>query len=191
MTELENRKHKQGVVANIPKEDRELLDKMSREELYEYLNTQVRNIWRVDGLYFLGIEKRRDMQEATDVDADCWAYMGKVEAKELKKFLGIEEPDPEQVLWLLRHTSWSLSHAVKSFGTSPNGNVTFAVDECRTQLIRLDKGLDVHPCRQVRERYLRAFTTECNPKVELVTVSCPPDRTEMDVWCRWEFRWKD
>jgi hypothetical protein len=87
---------------------------MDREQLYDYIFTQIKNIWRVDGMYFLGIEKRHDMQEATDVDAECWAYMGKVEARELKKFLGISEPDPAQTLLILRHTSWAVSHGIKT-----------------------------------------------------------------------------
>lgn len=173
----------------LPTADLELFDAMSREQLYEYLSMQIRNIWRVDGLYFLGVEKRHDMQEATDVDAECWLYMGKVEARELKKLLGMDQPDPQQVLHLLRHTSWAISHDLKSHGTKEDGSVFFTVDQCRTQNIRVSKGLDEHPCRQVREGYLAGFVTECNPKVTLETVSCPPDRTRDDVYCEWVFKW--
>jgi len=189
MTDAAAKPHKQGVSAGIPPEDRELFDRMDREALYQYINMQIRNIWRVDGLYFLGIEKRRDMEEATEVDAECWRYMGKVEARELKRFLGIDQPDPQQVLFLLRHTSWAVSHQLKSFQVHDDGSATFCVDQCRTQLIRLDKGLEPHPCRQVREGYLQAFVDECNPKVALEVISCPPDRTRQDVWCEWVFKW--
>ena len=189
MNDLANRPHRQGVVANVPQADREILDQLDREQLYQYLSMQIRNLWRVDGLYFLGIEKRHDVEEATEVDAECWLYMGKVEARELKNFLGIEAPDPAQVLFLLRHTSWALSHELKSFSVDPDGGATFSVDKCRTQMIRLDKGLEPHPCLLVREGYLQSFVQECNPKVKLVTVSCPPNQTLDDVWCRWRFVW--
>ena len=172
---------------SIPEADRELLDKLDREQLYEYLDMQIRNIWRVDGMYFLGIEKRHDMQEATDVDAECWEYMGKVEARELSKFLNVEKPGPAQALNLLRHTSWSLSHQLKTFSLEPDGSATFSIDVCRTQKIRVSKGLEEHPCRQVRERYLNAFAKELNPDLKLVCISCPPDRTTNDVYCRWKF----
>lgn len=188
MSDPANRSHKQGTVQNIPAADLELFSKMDREQLYAFLNMQIRTIWRVDGLYFLGIEKRHGTDEATAVDADCWRYMGKAEARELKKFLGVDQPDPAQALWVLRHTSWALSHDLKSFGEEPDGGAWFAVDACRTQLIRLDKGLEPHPCRLVREGYLQAFLAECNPALELVTVSCPPDRTTDEVWCRWAIR---
>ncbi len=174
----------------VPAADRELFEAMDRDQLQEYIFMQIKNIWRVDGMYFLGIEKRHDIQEATDVDAECWRYMGKVEAKELKKFLGIAEPDPAQVLYLLRHSSWAVSHDLKAFEVRDDGTAMFEVHTCRTQQIRLSKNLDVHPCRQVREGYLQAFTTECNPKVALETVCCPPDRCEDEkIWCRWVFKW--
>lgn len=185
------KEHRQPTNSNLPASDRELFDAMDRERLYEYLNMQVRNIWRVDGLYFLGIEKRHGMAEATQVDADCWAYMGKAEARELKAFLGLNEPSPAQMLTILRHTSWAVSHAAKSFAEHPDGSVSFAVDACRTQLIRIDKGLEPHPCRMVREGYLQAFVKECNPKVALEVVSCPPERTRQDLWCLWVLKWAD
>lgn len=191
MSDPINRSHTQKVQNNVPPGDRELLDAMDREQLYQYLFMQVKNIWRVDGLYFLGIEKRHDMQEATDVDAECWRYMGKTEARELKRFLGVEDPDPAGVLNLLRHTSWALSHHLKSHRLTEDGSAEFSVDACRTQLIRLEKGLDTHPCRQVREGYLAAFVAECNPKVRLETLCCPPDRDREDLWCLWRFAWAD
>lgn len=189
MTDAAHKPHAQGIVAAIPPTDRELFEGLDRERLYEYLFMQVKNIWRVDGLYFLGIEKRHGMQEATDVDAECWRYMGKAEAKELKKFLGISEPDPAQTLFILRHTSWAVSHEMKSFEVHADGSAAFSVDQCRTQLIRQDKGLGPHPCRQVREGYLLAFAQECNPRVKVECVSCPPTRTTDEVWCRWVFNW--
>ena len=175
----------------IPEVDRQMLDELSREELYSYIAMQIRNIWRVDGLYFLGIERRRGTDEATEVDAECWRYMGKVEARELKEFLGVSEPDPAGVLRLLRHTSWALSHQLKDFGVEPDGTAWFTVTECRTQLIRIKKGLGPHPCRQVREGYLVEFARECNPKVVVECVSCPPDRVREDVWCEWRFKWAE
>lgn len=175
---------------SLPTSDRELFDAMDREQLYDYIFMQIKNIWRVDGMYFLGIEKRHDMQEATDVDAECWRYMGKVEARELKKFLGVDDLDPAGVLSVLRHTSWAVSHSLKTHRVDPDGSATFIVDACRTQKIRVDKGLFEHPCRQVREGYLQAFAAECNPEVELVCVSCPPDRTRDDVYCEWVFRYR-
>jgi len=189
MTDPVHKKHKQDVADSFSESDRELFDPMAREKLYDFLFMQIKNLWRVDGLYFLGVEKRHGTAEATEVDTECWQYMGRVEAQELKKFMGVEAPcSPQEMLRLLRHTSWSLSHLVKSWQIHPDGSASFCVEHCRIQNIRLDKGLEPHPCRQVREPYLKAFVRELNPAVELVCLSCPPKRTRPEVWCAWMFR---
>ncbi len=50
---------------------------------------QLRNLWAVDGLYFLGIEELYGTEVATEIDANVWEVMGKIEARKLKEFLGI------------------------------------------------------------------------------------------------------
>jgi hypothetical protein len=65
-------------------EDREMLTRIPVEKLLDYFFLQVRNLWRVDGLYFLGIEKRFGTEAATEIDADVWVIMAKIEAKSFK-----------------------------------------------------------------------------------------------------------
>ena len=165
MTEPARKPHKQPTYHTISKEDRELFSRMNREKLYQYIYMQIKNIWRVDGLYFLGIEKRLGKQEATKVDAECWRYMGQTEAQELMEFLGVRTPcEPAEILRLLRYTSWSMTHRMKSWRTSVDGSAAFIVDDCRTQNIRLDKGLEPHPCRQVRESISRPLSRDLIPR---------------------------
>ena len=56
-------------------EDREMLAKMPIEKLLDFFFLQIRNLWRVDGLYFWGIEKKFGTEAATEIDADVWAVM--------------------------------------------------------------------------------------------------------------------
>ncbi|MCK4435967.1 hypothetical protein KAU87_04060, partial [Candidatus Bathyarchaeota archaeon] len=70
-----------------------MLRKLPREKLLELFFLQVKNLWRVDGLYFLGIEKQFGTEAATEIDSDCWKIMGKIEARELKEKLAIKEDD--------------------------------------------------------------------------------------------------
>jgi hypothetical protein len=97
MNDLANKPHSQATAFKIPAADREMFDAMDREKLYEYIFMQIKNIWRVDGLYFLGIEKRHDMDEATEVDAECWRYMGKTEAQGDEKVPGRGQARPGPV----------------------------------------------------------------------------------------------
>ncbi|MCJ7699422.1 hypothetical protein MUO56_04160, partial [Candidatus Bathyarchaeota archaeon] len=62
-------------------EDRETLAKMPLKKLLlDSFFLQIRNIWRVDGLYFLGIERKFGTEAATEIDAGVWESMAAIEA---------------------------------------------------------------------------------------------------------------
>ncbi len=168
------------------KEDCEALSKLSKETFLALFFLQIKNLWRVDGLYFLGIEENVDTETATRIDARCWRTMGKLEARQLKKTLGIKETDVIALIETLRHTSWALYQTEKESKASAEKG-TFQVTRCRTQETRLNRGLGEFPCRNVRLGYLESFTEEFNSEIHVNCKSCPPDRLADDVWCTWEF----
>jgi hypothetical protein len=169
-------------------DDRETLEKMPPEKLLDYFFFQVRNTWRVDGLYFLGIEKRFGTEAATDVDAEVWSSMAAIEAKALQRLLGIDEnPDVAAIIGVLKHSSWAMDQPFKTVEVDGT-RATLSIDRCRTQETRLNKGLDEFPCKKVRLGYLKSFAKALNPQVEVNCLVCPPDRHPKDLWCKWEFR---
>ncbi|MGB9714644.1 MAG: DUF6125 family protein [Candidatus Bathyarchaeales archaeon] len=169
-------------------EDREMLAKMPREKLLDFFFLQVRNLWRVDGLYFLGIEKRFGTEAATEIDAGVWENMAVIEAKSLQKmFQTGENPDIPTIISLLRKTSWALDQPFKTIEVDGKRAV-LSVNRCRTQETRLSKGLGEFPCKKVRFGYLRNFAKTLNPKVEVNCLICPPDKHPKGLWCKWEFK---
>jgi hypothetical protein len=48
-----------------------MLKPMPNDESMDFLFLQVRNLWRVDGLYFLGIEKKFGAKAAAQIDAQA------------------------------------------------------------------------------------------------------------------------
>jgi hypothetical protein len=169
------------------REDREMLAKMPIEKLLDYFFLQIRNLWRVDGLYFLGIEKKFGTDAATEIDAGVWETMATIEAKSLQKMFRISEnPDVSTIIDLLRKTSWALDQPFKTI--EANGKrAILSISKCRTQEARLSKGLTEFPCKKVRFGYLRSFAKTLNPKAEVNCIVCPPDKHPKDLWCRWEF----
>lgn len=163
--------------------DRAALAALEKEQLLELFFHQIRNIWRVDGLYFLGIEKRFGTEPATDVDKDCWRTMASLEARALKGLFGLGD-GVEPLGRALAMTSWALDHEEKEL-EAREGKVVFKVLNCRTQVTRLKKGLDEFPCKPVRSGYLGAFAQAFGCEVECVT--CPPDAHEGELWCEWVF----
>lgn len=168
-------------------QNRKMLNAMPKEKLLDLFFLHIRNLWRVDGLYFLGIEEKFSTDAATQIDANCWKVMGKLEARELKNVFGFKEIDVASLLDLLKNTSWALDQVNKEVEVAKDRGV-FRVTKCRTQETRIKKGLGVFPCKKVRFGYLKSFAEELNPKIELVCKICPPDKRPEGIWCEWEFR---
>ncbi|MDI6691005.1 MAG: DUF6125 family protein [Candidatus Bathyarchaeota archaeon] len=169
-------------------EDREMLAKMPIEKLLDYFFLQIRNLWRVDGLYFLGIEKKFGTEAATEIDAGVWEAMAAIEAKSLQKMFKVgENPEVSTIMELLRKSSWALDQPFKTLEVSSK-RAFLSINRCRTQETRLSKGLNEFPCKKVRFGYLKNFAKTLNPKVEVNCIVCPPDKHPKDLWCKWEFK---
>ncbi len=168
-------------------EDREMLVKLPMEKLLDCFFLQIRNLWRVDGLYFLGIEKKFSTEAATEIDTSVWEVMAQIEAKSSQKIFNVgETPDVPTIIDLLRKSSWALDQPFKTIEVSAN-RATLSIDKCRTQETRLSKGLSEFPCKKVRFGYLKNFAKTLNPKIEVNCVVCPPDKHPKDLWCQWKF----
>jgi hypothetical protein len=166
---------------------RKTLAEMPMEKLLDYFFLQIRNIWRVDGLYFLGIENKLGTEAAAIIDASVWEAMATIEAKSLQRMFKIgQNPGVATIIDLLRKSSWALDQPFKTIETKDN-RATLSIDKCRTQEARLSKGLCEFPCKKVRFGYLRNFAKTLNPKVEVNCLVCPPDKHPKDLWCKWEF----
>lgn len=167
-------------------QDTQMLLAHPQEKLMEIFYTHIRNVWRVDGLYFLGIEEKFGTEAATDVDAYCHRALGKIEAKALVKVLELKGRGIPELVEALKHSCWSLDLQNKTYEVSGDRAV-LTVTECATQLTRQKKGLPVFPCKRVRFGYLQAFVESFNPEIECRCHFCPPAERPKDAWCRWEF----
>jgi hypothetical protein len=168
-------------------DDREMLNGIPKAKMADYFFLQVRNLWRIDGLYFLGIEKKFGTEAAAEIDAEVWEAMAGIEAKGLQKMFNVgERPDVMAILDLLRKSSWALDQPFKTIEITGRRAV-LKIDRCRTQETRLNKGLAEFPCKKVRFGYLKAFAKTLNPDVKVECLMCPPDEHPKDSWCKWEF----
>ena len=174
----------------VTNQTRQMLAEMPKDKLLDLFFLHIRNLWRVDGLYFLGIEKKFGKKAATEIDTNCWKLMGKLEARDLKTLLEIKQNDVPSLMHALRNTSWALDQRDKEVEVSQTKGI-FRVVKCQTQLTRIRKGLEVFPCKNVRFTYLKAFAEEFNPNIEVECRICPPDERPANMWCEWEFKLKE
>ena len=166
--------------------------KMDLRKLLELLMVQIKNIWRVDGLYFQGIEKRFGVESAEEIDRETWSILAKIEARDLKRLHGVEKiRNISEFMALLLDTSWAIYQTKKSYYIDEKSGVgIFKVISCRVQEARIKKGLGVFPCKNVRYTYLKSFAEAVDPNIEVEVISCPPDEKPPDYWCGWRFKLK-
>jgi hypothetical protein len=174
---------------SVREQDKEMLMNLPSEKLLDLFFLQMRNLWAVDGLYFLGIEEKFDTESATEIDSNVWEVMGKIEAKRIKKAFGIEEKDLHSMIRALRLSSWSLDLEDKHIIEEEN-RILFRNTDCRVQRTRLKKGLIEFPCKRVRWGFLQSFAKEINENILVECNVCPPDKHPDDLWCEWEFKMK-
>jgi len=171
-------------------DDLKLLFQLPKEKIPKYIFMQLRNLWTADGLYFLGIEELYGTEVATKIDARVWAVMGKIEARKLKEFLGITENDIPSMMNALQYTTWALDLEDKEIMIKKEHALIRNV-HCRVQNTRMSKGLKEFGCKPVRFGFLKAFAKEFNPDIVVKCTVCPPDSHPENLWCEWEFTYKE
>ena len=157
------------------KADRQMLADMDSEKLLDLFFLQMRNLWIVDGLYFLGIGGKFDTKSATEIDKNVWEIMGKIEARRIKETFEIEGHDLHDLVKALKLTSWSLDLENKEI-VEEKERVLFRNTDCRVQNTRLRKGISEFPCKNVRWGYLKTFAKEINDNIVVECNVCPPDK---------------
>jgi hypothetical protein len=162
-----------------------LLSSLEDLEIIDLFLFHIKNLWRVDGLYFLGIEEKFGMEAATEIDTKCWEYLAEIEAKSIKKMFMLDG-NLEGLAKALRFTSWALDHPSKEIEIKEN-ILIFRVTDCHTQKVRREKGLKQFSCKNVRLNYLKVFVNNFSPNIDVCCTCCPPDGHPDNIWCEWQF----
>ena len=149
----------------------------------------LRNLWAVDGLYYLGIEESFGTEAATEIDRKVWEVMGKIEARRIKELFNITGTDIESMIKALSYSGWALDLEDKEI-IIKNDRAIVRNTKCRVQNTRLKKGLVEFGCKPVRFGFLKSFAKEINPNISVTCNVCPPDDHPKDLWCEWEIRYK-
>jgi len=171
-------------------EDKKILSEIPGDKIPDFIFLHLRDLWAVDGLYFLGIEKQFGTEAATEIDRKVWEVMGKIEAQRLKEFLGLNGSDDiPSMIKALRFSGWALDLEDKEIVVEKEKAIVRNI-RCRVQNTRITKGLDEFPCKKVRWGFLKSFAREFNPDIIVDCNVCPPDEHPSDLWCEWEFKIK-
>jgi len=170
--------------------DTALIHNIPKDKIPEFIYMHLRDLWAVDGLYYLGIEEDFGTEAATEIDRKVWEVMGKIEARKIKSFFHITGTDIASLMNALQYSSWSLDLEDKEITITPKKAILKNV-KCRVQQTRLQKGLIEFGCKPVRFGFLKAFAKEINPDITVDCIVCPPDKHPDSLWCEWHFTLKE
>jgi len=166
--------------------DKKLVESIPKEKISDFIFMHLRNMWAVDGLYFMGIEEKYGTKIATEIDCFVWQVMGKIEARKIKQFFNIISNDLESFMKALQYTGWALDLEDKEIEIEKDKAILYNV-KCRVQNTRIQKNLGEFGCKPVRLGFLKAFAKEFNPNIKVTCKFCPPDNHPENLWCKWEF----
>ena len=167
--------------------DRVLIENIPKKKLADFVFMHLRNMWAVDGLYYLGIEESFGTEAATDIDRKVWEVMGIIEARRIKKLFDIDGTDISSMIKALSYSGWALDLENKEIIVEKNRAIVRNI-KCRVQNTRLKKGLVEFGCKPVRFGFLKSFAKEINPNIIVTCNVCQPDNHPADLWCEWEFK---
>jgi len=161
---------------------------MSKAQLIELLKLYAQLLLTVDGLWFVGMEKAKGMDETIKFDKEVWRLFGALEAKRMKKFLGMESVTTvEDICKLVLLSPMWVS--VGPQAEIQNDRCYLTATNCHPQKARIRQGLGELPCKSVGAAYFEGFAPALNPDLKYRCVCCPPDEHTEDVWCKWEVGW--
>lgn len=178
-----------AVLQTTLEDDKNRLMRIDKEKLIGLLLVHVRDIWTIDGLYYLGVENRFGTNPSTEVDQEVWAIMGKIQARRLKETLKIKDNSIHGLFEALKHTDWWLDMEEKEYELEET-RARITNRKCRVHIARQKKGLTEFNCKQVRWGMLKNFAKEFNPNIQVDCHFCPTDPHPEDAWCEWEFSLK-
>ena len=167
--------------------DRKIIEEIPKDKLTDFIFMHLRDMWAVDGLYYLGIEEKFGTKAATEIDAKVWEVMGKIEARRIKQLFNIKGTDIPSMIKALQYSGWALDLEDKEIVIEKDKAI-LRNTKCRVQNTRIKKGLVEFGCKPVRFGFLKSFAKEFNPNILVNCNVCPPDKHPEDLWCEWEFK---
>lgn len=162
------------------------LEGLSKKELLNVIEMFSMNWLTVDGLWFTLVEDKYGLEAALDLDLKMWKQHALIEARRIKKYMGMEEVG---VKGILKALSFMTFNPAMPFSYSMDGlnQAHMWVTSCRPQEARIKAGKGEFPCKSVGLACYETLAETIDPAVRVECVFCPPDSHPSDIWCKWRF----
>jgi len=166
---------------------KEDLNKLSKEELIDYIEDISKNWLAIDGTWFQAVEKEFGLDKAIELDIEQWKRFTIIEAKRIKNRFKIPEnggiPALIQALKYRVYANINIQEIIES----TENRCVLRMNNCRVQYARKSRGLPDFPCKLLGIQEYSLFAKTIDPRIKTNCITCPPDPHPEDYWCAWEF----
>ena len=169
----------------------EELNKLSKEELIEYIEDISKNWLAIDGTWFQTVEKEYGLEKAMDIDVKQWKKFTVIEAKRIKQRFNLPERGGIPALIKALQFRIYANINVQEIVEISEKRCVFRMNNCRVQFARKSRNLPDFPCKPVGIVEYGDFAKTIDPRIETKCICCPPDSHPEEYWCSWEFTLKD
>ncbi len=163
------------------------INDMSKEELVHLLEDAAKNWLAHDGLWFRAVEDKFGFEAAIGLDKKAWETFTVIEAKRIKKRLGLKPrsgiPGLVQALKFRLYAHINTQEVLEQ----EKNRCVFRMNTCRVQEARQRQGLTAFPCKSVGIIEYSGFAKTIDPRIQTKCLTCPPDPHTINAWCAWEF----
>jgi hypothetical protein len=163
------------------------ISELDREGLLELLTIFAKNWLAHDGCWFQSIEEKLGIDSAIDLEGEAWRKFTVIEAKRIIEFLQL--PVNSGLEGLARALGFRLYSTINKdkIELVNQNKLIYYVESCRVQEARKRKGLLNFPCKSVGIVEYSYFAMTIDSRIKTNVFSCPPDITDKDNYCIWEF----
>lgn len=161
-----------------------ILESLTKRELLSVIEMFSKNWLTVDGLWFTLVEDRYGLDAALDLDLKMWERNALIEARRIKKYMGIEGGGIKGVLKAIRFLTVDPSNPFEySMDGSNEAYIWYA--SCLPQEARVRARRGEFPCKAMGLACYGTVAEVIDPDVRVECVFCPPDDHPSGVWCKW------
>ncbi len=163
----------------------EILSKLSKTELLDYIDMFQKNWWNLQNNYMLYINTEYGEEAAVKADGTCFTANAKVQMYRLRKMFGLKDDLPSLMDAIVLSTIWA--NCDYDLTKIDNEKFRIKVTNCYQQVRRLEDGMGELPCKPAGIAICEAAAEVINPRAKVKCLVCPPDEHPQDVWCEWEY----
>lgn len=166
---------------------RKQLLEMPKEKLIDMIEDAAKNWLAHDGLWFLAVEKRYDMETAIACDTDAWKRFTVIEAKRIMKRHEIKPGSGLEGLKIALGFRLYAHLNSQEIIEETDSCFLFRMNDCRVQSARKRDGRSDFPCKSVGLVEYAKFAETIDPRIETECICCPPDKHPETYYCAWRF----